>query len=150
MEAAYQSFSFRSPAIARQRAGPSVGRLRDLAARLRLTISHFDVFRAIGIALERFVAAEVEFLCCRLTMRPLARTERRRSMIEQTRDIKDFLLRIAHDSYPIQQNAALHNSYSALQRKFQAKCDDFITRKSSHNQSVTNPIRFFKRIMTGK
>lgn len=67
------------------------------------------MLRAIGITFERLVAAEVEFLCCRLTMRPLAGAERRRSMVEQTRDVKDFLLRSAHDSYPIQQNAALHN-----------------------------------------
>ena len=67
------------------------------------------MFRAIGITFERLSAAEVKFLGCRLTMGPLACAERRRSMVEQTRDVKDFLLRSGHDSYPIQQNAAMHN-----------------------------------------
>lgn len=67
------------------------------------------MLRAIGITIERLVAAEVEFLCCRLTMRPLAGAERRRSMVKQTRDVKNFLIRSAHASYPIQQNTALHN-----------------------------------------
>lgn len=61
--------------------------LSDLAARLRLTIGHFNVFRAIGIAFERLVAAEVKLLRRRLAVRPLAGTKGRRSVIKQTRDV---------------------------------------------------------------
>ena len=106
-EAAYQFSTVRSPAI-HEGQQAIYSELGDLAARLRLTIGHFNVLRAIGISFERLVAAEMKFLRCRLAVRPLAGTERRRSMIEQTRDIEDFLLSLAHDSYPIQQNIAVH------------------------------------------
>ena len=66
------------------------------------------MFRAIGIAFERLVAAEVKFLRCRLAEGPLAGTEGRRPVVEKTRDIEDFLFCVAHDTYPIQQNFAVH------------------------------------------
>ena len=65
------------------------------------------MFGAIGITFERLSSAKVESLRSRLAMRPLACAERRRSVVEQTCDVEDFLLRSAHDSYPIQQIAAL-------------------------------------------
>ena len=41
--------------------------LRDLPARLRLTIGHLNVFRTIRITLKRLFAAEMEVLGPRLT-----------------------------------------------------------------------------------
>jgi hypothetical protein len=109
------------------RAGAIAANLRNLAARLGLTIGHFDVLRAIGIPFERLIAAEMEFLGCRLTVRPLTGAERRRSVIKQTRDIENFLWCFAHFSYPIQHNAALH--YYIVQ------CSEVFKR------NVTNPLQ---------
>ena len=84
--------------------------LSYLSARLRLTIGHFDVLRAIRVTFERLFTTEVEVLRSRFTGRPLASPEGRRSMIEQTLDVKDFLLCITHDTYPIQHDSTLHSN----------------------------------------
>ena len=65
------------------------------------------MFRAIRITLKRLFTAETELLGTRLAGRPLARTEGRWSVVEQTCDIENFLFCIAHDSYPIHQSVAV-------------------------------------------
>ena len=90
-------------------AGNSRDRLSDLPAWLRLAISHLNVFRAIRVTLKRLFAAEMESFGPRLAGRPLARTEGRWSVVEQTRDIENFLFCIAHHSYLIDQSVALRN-----------------------------------------
>ena len=66
------------------------------------------MLRAIGITFQCPLAAEVEFLGTRLAKGPLARAEGRRSMVEQTLDIQDSFLRIAHFTYPVKRICALH------------------------------------------
>ena len=68
------------------------------------------MLRAIGITFQRLLAAEVEFLGTRLAKGPLARAEGRRSMIEQTLNIQNSLLRIAHFTYPVKRICALHHN----------------------------------------
>ena len=119
------------------------GCLRNLAAWFRLAIGHFDMLRAIRVAFKRLVATEVEFLGRWLAERPLAGPERRRSMVEQTRDVEDFLFCIAHGAYPIQQIIALHESRSALQQIFQAKLYDRTSVGSPTQSVLTRSIRKF-------
>lgn len=101
------------------------------------------MLRAVGIAFKRLVATKVEFLRRRLAERPLAGAEGRRSMIEQTRDIEDFLFCISHFTYPIQQNFAAHKNDSAPQRNYQAECNGFAIVGPSTVTLVAGSIRQF-------
>ena len=65
---------------------------------------------AVGITFQRRFAAEVEFLGTRLAKGPLARAKGRRSMVKQTLDIQDSLLRIAHFTYPVKRICALRHN----------------------------------------